>query len=131
MPVDEKPQVVNNQPASGGAEPPRLPRPIVVVPVVVIAFIVGFFIYSGIRTRTAAAKTLARDTREMAIPAVNVISPQMGAPAQEITLPGNTQAFTDTPDLCPHQRLYQSVVCRYRSPCQSRPTPRDNRDSRN
>ena len=97
MPVDEKPQVVNNQPASGGAEPPRLLRPIVVVPVVVIAFIVGFFIYSGIRTRTAAAKTLARDTREMAIPAVNVISPQMGAPAQEITLPGNTQAFTDTP----------------------------------
>jgi len=33
----------------------------------------------------------------MAIPTVNVISPKIGAPAEEITLPGNTQAFTDTP----------------------------------
>jgi RND family efflux transporter MFP subunit len=96
MPVDEKPQVVSNEAATGG-EPRRTLRPIVFLPVLLIALILGFFIYSGIRARTAAAKTLARDTQAMAIPTVNVISPKMGAPAEEITLPGNTQAFTDTP----------------------------------
>jgi RND family efflux transporter MFP subunit len=96
MPVDERPQVVNNEAATGG-EPRRTLRPIVFLPVLLIALILGFFIYSGIRARTAAAKTLARDTRAMAIPTVNVISPKIGAPAEEITLPGNTQAFTDTP----------------------------------
>jgi RND family efflux transporter MFP subunit len=96
MPVDEKPQVVSNEAATGG-EPRRTLRPIVFLPVLLIALILGFFIYSGIRARTAAAKTLARDTRAMAIPTVNVISPKIGAPAEEITLPGNTQAFTDTP----------------------------------
>jgi RND family efflux transporter MFP subunit len=96
MPVDEKPQVVNKEAATGG-EPRRTLRPIVFLPVLLIALIFGFFIYSGIRARSAAAKTLARDTRAMAIPTVNVISPKIGAPAEEITLPGNTQAFTDTP----------------------------------
>jgi RND family efflux transporter MFP subunit len=96
MPVDEKPQVLTNNPATGG-EPRRPLSPIVFVPALLIALILGFFVYSEIRARTAAAKTLARDTRLLAIPAVTVISPKLGAPAEEITLPGNTQAFTDTP----------------------------------
>ena len=32
-----------------------------------------------------------------AIPSVNVVSPKGATAAQEIELPGNTQAFTDTP----------------------------------
>src|SRR6202011_3646585 len=36
-------------------------------------------------------------TEEAAIPIVNVIHPTEGAPLEELILPGNTQAFNDTP----------------------------------
>lgn len=97
MPVDERPQVLENGAASTDGQPRRSLRPIAFLPLVLIAFVLGCFIYTGIRARTAAATTLAHDTRAMAIPAVNVISPEEGAPAEEVVLPGNTQAFTDTP----------------------------------
>lgn len=51
----------------------------------------------GILHRSHAEKQLARDTNEEAIPEVQVIKPQLGAPAQEIVLPGNIQAFQDAP----------------------------------
>ena len=47
--------------------------------------------------RAHAERALARATLEAAVPSVNVIHPQAGAPNQEIALPGYTQAFTDTP----------------------------------
>ena len=97
MPVDERSNVLEDSAATHGGQSRRTLRPIALLPLVLIALILGFFIYSGIRARAAAATTLARETRELAIPAVSVISPEEGAPAEEIVLPGNTQAFTDTP----------------------------------
>ena len=47
--------------------------------------------------RAHAERALARATLEAAVPSVNVIHPEAGAPNQEIALPGYTQAFTDTP----------------------------------
>src|ERR1700723_1725982 len=47
--------------------------------------------------RAYAERALARATLEAAVPSVNVIHPQAGAPNLEIALPGYTQAFTDTP----------------------------------
>src|SRR5580704_4877706 len=47
--------------------------------------------------RAHAERVLARATLEAAVPSVNVIHPQAGAPNREIALPGYTQAFTDTP----------------------------------
>jgi RND family efflux transporter MFP subunit len=47
--------------------------------------------------RAQAERVLTRATLEAAVPSVNVIHPQAGAPNQEIALPGYTQAFTDTP----------------------------------
>jgi RND family efflux transporter MFP subunit len=68
---------------------------LIVAAVVVLALGVG--IYAGIRGRVSAETALARVTEDAAVPTVNVIHPE-GSPAnQEIVLPGNVQAYTDTP----------------------------------
>jgi len=53
--------------------------------------------YFGIHSRAEAESQLKERTEKAAIPTVVVISPQEGAPTQEIILPGNTQAFSDAP----------------------------------
>jgi RND family efflux transporter MFP subunit len=71
-----------------------------VVPAIFVlaaAGLLGFGIHSGIEQRVTAGKELARLTNEAATPAVSVTHPTPAAPMQEIVLPGNTQAFTDSP----------------------------------
>jgi len=51
----------------------------------------------GVTTRTRALGVVAQETREMAVPAVAVVTPTHGAPQEEIVLPGTMQAFTDAP----------------------------------
>jgi RND family efflux transporter MFP subunit len=57
----------------------------------------GTVIYSGIHERAQAETTLGVRTERAAVPTVNVVQPQSRTEAQEIVLPGNTQAFSDTP----------------------------------
>jgi RND family efflux transporter MFP subunit len=57
----------------------------------------GIVIFWGIRSRVEAETRLQATTAQAAIPTVDVIHPQEGAPTEEIVLPGTTQAFTDTP----------------------------------
>jgi RND family efflux transporter MFP subunit len=59
--------------------------------------VVVLLIYSGIHSRAVAEARLAQRTQEAAIPTVAVVFPLEGAPTQEIVLPGNTQAFSDSP----------------------------------
>jgi RND family efflux transporter MFP subunit len=59
--------------------------------------VVGGAIAARLAGRALAEESLARSTLEAAVPSVNVIHPQAGAPNREIALPGYTQAFTDTP----------------------------------
>src|ERR1700733_12005394 len=59
--------------------------------------IVGGAIVARFVGRAHAERVIARATLEAAVPSVNVIHPEAGAPNQEIALPGYTQAFTDTP----------------------------------
>ena len=54
-------------------------------------------IYSGIRSRVHANTTLVKATEQAAVLTVSVVHPEPGAPSNELVLPGNTQAFTDTP----------------------------------
>jgi RND family efflux transporter MFP subunit len=63
----------------------------------VVCLMVGILIRSGIHSRLQAESVLARTTHESAIQSVSIIHPKTGSDAQEIALPGNTQAFTDTP----------------------------------
>jgi len=57
----------------------------------------AIFIYAGIRSRTEAEKRLAENVRSSVIPLVTVIHSKGGSAAQEIELPGNTEAFTEAP----------------------------------
>src|SRR5437868_8172720 len=72
--------------------PPHL-GPLLLVAAVAVAL--GLGIYSGVRARSVADGTLKDATAEAAIAVVNVVSPTPNAAAQEILLPGTTQAFTD------------------------------------
>ena len=87
------------EPRAEGAPPaPRRGFPVVslIVLVLVIAAI-AFAIFVGIVSRTQAEKNLATATKEAAVPAVAVVHPKPNSTTSEISLPGNTQAFTDTP----------------------------------
>ena len=59
--------------------------------------VLGSVIYTGIHERAHAETTLGVSTERAAVPTVNVVLPASGAVSQEIVLPGNTQAFNDTP----------------------------------
>jgi RND family efflux transporter MFP subunit len=61
------------------------------------ALVLGFVIYSGIYERAHAESTLGVSTERAAVPTVSVVQPSSGGLSQEIVLPGNTQAFNDTP----------------------------------
>jgi RND family efflux transporter MFP subunit len=54
-------------------------------------------IYSGIHERAHAESNLGVSTERASVPAVNVVEPSSAGLSQEIVLPGNTQAFNDTP----------------------------------
>jgi RND family efflux transporter MFP subunit len=51
----------------------------------------------NMHSRTLAASRLAQSTAQAAIPSVNVVHPQPATRAQDLVLPGSTQAFIDSP----------------------------------
>jgi RND family efflux transporter MFP subunit len=61
------------------------------------ALVVAIVVVFGIHSRVAAETRLQQATFRAAVPSVNVIHPQLGDRAQELVLPGNTQAFIDSP----------------------------------
>jgi RND family efflux transporter MFP subunit len=77
-----------------------LPRPRRVKPVVATIVVAGLLcvgIYAGIYRRAAAEAKIAVDTNQDAVPIVDVVSPGHDATDEELVLPGQTMAFTDTP----------------------------------
>jgi RND family efflux transporter MFP subunit len=79
------------KPESGGS------RVRTVVIVVVLLIVVAVLVITGIVPRLRASRALAAETNALAAPTVLVVLPQQGAPSQEIVLPGNIQAFVDSP----------------------------------
>jgi RND family efflux transporter MFP subunit len=63
----------------------------------ILAFLIAVGIVDGIHSRVEAQATLHQSAIESAIPVVAIVYPKAGTNAQEIALPGNTQAFDDTP----------------------------------
>jgi RND family efflux transporter MFP subunit len=62
-----------------------------------IVLVLGIVIYSGIHERAQAENSLGVSTEQAAVPIVNVVEPSSAGLSEEIVLPGNTQAFNDTP----------------------------------
>jgi RND family efflux transporter MFP subunit len=59
--------------------------------------VLGAVIYNGIHSRAQAEIRLGKTTENAAAPVVSVVQPKSNASALEIVLPGNTEAFNDTP----------------------------------
>jgi RND family efflux transporter MFP subunit len=65
--------------------------------VIIISIALLSAIAYGLHLRSASAKRLATATEAAAILSVHVVQPTAGSQAGDLALPGNTEAFTDTP----------------------------------
>ena len=95
--ADPKEAAENGQPeTSAQAVPHRLPRGVVFT-LTAAAVVLGLVIVSGIRARLSAESRLRQATDQAAVETVSVVHPRPGNAAPELVLPGNTQAFIDSP----------------------------------
>jgi RND family efflux transporter MFP subunit len=95
MTTEQSPQ--KSTQAEAARKPEFRTRLVITVVFLLLAAGIGALVYSGILNRTASAAALARKTREDAVLAVSVVHPKFGGAEEEVVLPGNTQAFTDSP----------------------------------
>ncbi|MDQ2710624.1 MAG: efflux RND transporter periplasmic adaptor subunit [Acidobacteriota bacterium] len=65
--------------------------------VLIGACLVGYIIYIGITSRAKASTALQKETTANAVPTVAIVHPKVTPGSEEIMLPGNMQAFVDTP----------------------------------
>ncbi len=63
----------------------------------VIVVVLVIVIVRGIAARSRAETALAKATEQNTVLVVRAVHPHTGAPTQELVLPGNMEAFTDTP----------------------------------
>jgi RND family efflux transporter MFP subunit len=80
-------------PPGGSSEHRRSHWWIFLLALLAVALLIIFGILPRIQARTA----LRQETLRMAVPTVAVVQPKRSAPAQEIILPANVQAFSDAP----------------------------------
>jgi RND family efflux transporter MFP subunit len=64
---------------------------------VIALLIIALVVVAGIVPRRRARAELASETNELAIPSVAIVHPTPGAPQTEIVLPGNLEAYSDSP----------------------------------
>ena len=85
-------------PPTTSAKPVRRGLPVGVwIGVAVLALIVAGIILTGVLSRASAERTLVNQTKDAATPTVNVTHPFGARVAPDISLPGNAQAYVDTP----------------------------------
>jgi len=84
------------RPESGTAQNGGLRKSLIVASLIVLILIV-LAIAAALRFRIHAENNLKQDSRESAVLPVSVVHPTPLATTEEITLPGNAQAFRDTP----------------------------------
>src|SRR5258708_12509558 len=98
---ETKVQVVENAPqiqsALGGKH--RVRRGLLAAVIVFLA-VVGIVAF-GILRRVRARNTVSIETAAMAVPLVNVVSPQSTAPSRELVLPGNVEPYLTAPIYSP------------------------------
>ena len=66
----------------------------VVGALLLLAIMLGLAFW-GVATRAKALAVVTKETQQLAVPHVTVVSAERGVPQEEISLPGSIQAFTD------------------------------------
>src|SRR5262245_22724742 len=69
--------------------------PWIMLALVVLAL--GAALAAGLLPRLSAKEELRKQARELNVPAVAVIAPKRGEAVHELVLPGNIEAYVDTP----------------------------------
>src|ERR1035441_2665630 len=67
----------------------------VILGLVVLLIVAGFILFRGISARARADDGVKADTHDLAVPAVSLAQPRLGAPQEELILPGNIQAYIE------------------------------------
>src|SRR5277367_7157296 len=75
--------------------PPRSSRGVFIA--IIALVIVAAVVVAGLIPRWKATAALRNQTRDLAVPSVTVMHPKLGSPQNEVILPGNIQAFQDSP----------------------------------
>jgi RND family efflux transporter MFP subunit len=89
----EEPEVIS----TGAAQKAPGVGPWAWIALILVFLTIAYVVYNGVEARAIASDRLVRDTNQAATPVVSVVHPVNAAPTQEIVLPGNTQAFIDSP----------------------------------
>ncbi len=85
----------SNQPQNQGKPPISGGKGLLLLLVALVVAVI--LAVTGIIPRLRARTTLQQQTNSLAAPSVLVATPQQGQPAEEIVLPGNIQAYVDSP----------------------------------
>jgi RND family efflux transporter MFP subunit len=87
-----------NEPILPPSQPPGRPRTLRVALLLLLAVaIAAGIVFWGINARIQTAAAVKETTQELAIPDVSVLHPKPGTVKDEVVLPGNVMAFTDSP----------------------------------
>lgn len=97
MTVQEQTEVKSEAPNKSSQPSTSTAWRALVVIVLAGALILGVAISSGLIARARANTALEHQTLHDSIPTVAVVHPQLTSGAEEVVLPGNMQAFIDTP----------------------------------
>ena len=97
MQVEQQP--TETKPAQGETKQPRSGVALkgLIALLLIGGVVFAFIIWSGISSRVHAGNALTAETNQLAVPTVSVIAPKTTPGGEEIALPGNMQAFIDTP----------------------------------
>jgi RND family efflux transporter MFP subunit len=95
--METKAEIASEHPAAPPAVAAKPRGKLTVWIVCGVAALLAVGIFSGIHTRVAADSRLGTVATQTAIPSVRVTHPVAGQQIQKIDLPGNVQAFNDTP----------------------------------
>ena len=85
----------SNQPQNQGKPPISGGKGLLLLLVALVVAVI--LAVTGIIPRLRARTTLQQQTNALSAPSVLVATPQQGQPAEEIVLPGNIQAYVDSP----------------------------------
>ena len=89
--VPKEASVASQQP------PPRRSSRMLVFVLLACGVLLAYGIYEGITSRAKADTELRHATTQLSVPTVDVTKPLVEGGAQEVVIPGNMQAFIDTP----------------------------------
>src|SRR5579884_4540037 len=62
-----------------------------------IVVALGVLIHAGITNRVNSEAALVRETQAASVQDVSATHPKLNSPTEDLVLPGNMQAFTDSP----------------------------------